>query len=419
MKGKTISVVGLGYIGVPTAAILASKGQQVIGLDVNYETVQTINEGKIHIVEPELEALVSMVVQDGFLKATTTPEPADVFVFAVPTPLKEQHEPDLNYLQAAIHAVAEVLKVGNLLIIESTSPVGTTELAAQWLKNLRPDLQMPSPTEPQPSIHLAYCPERALPGKLLGEIITNDRVIGGITSECAAAAAAVYQLFVTGKIYQTDARTAELCKLTENSYRDLNIAFANELSMVCERIGVDVWELIRMANRHPRVNILQPGPGVGGHCIAIDPWFLAHLSLNETRLIQTARRVNDEKTRWSLQKIRQALDDLLGVHPQKSAQDIVLACFGLSFKANIDDMRESPALEIVEALARSHPGPLWIVEPNIDKLPDSLEEYGRLVETWEAFQRADLRVLLVDHEPFKNLGPVLGPFLDFRGIWKN
>lgn len=419
MQNQTISVVGLGYIGLPTAAVLSQKGHRVVGVDVNPLTVQTINQGKIHIVEPELESLVSESVQTGLLRATTTPEPADVFLFAVPTPLGEKNEPDLTYLQLAMQSIAPVLKAGDLLIIESTSPVGTTELAGQWLKSLRPDLLLPSSDEPNPSVHLAYCPERALPGKLLHEITANDRVIGGMTPSCAQAAAEVYSLFVTGKIHLTDVRTAELCKLTENSFRDVNVAFANELSMVCERLDVNVWELIRLANRHPRVNILQPGPGVGGHCIAVDPWFIVHSAPNEARLIQAARRVNDEKTRWALQRIKHAVEDLLAVYPEKSPQDVRLACFGLSFKANIDDLRESPAMEIVEALTQTHMGPLWVVEPNLQQLPPNLADHAVLKETQEAFNQADLRVLLVDHDPFKVLGCVPGPYLDFKGIWRN
>lgn len=412
-----VSVVGMGYIGLPTAALLAHKGVSVVGVDINPRIVEIINRGEIHIVEPELEHLVAQVISAGTLRASSRIEPADAFLIAVPTPTTTGQEPDLSYVEASAEAIALVLQPGNLVIIESSSPVGTTEQVARRMAELRPDLTFPLTHGATSDIRIAYCPERALPGHLLEEITHNDRIIGGLTARCAHYAQALYQRFVENDCFLTDARTAEMCKLTENSFRDVNIAFANELSMICEQLGVNVWNLIRLANRHPRVHILQPGPGVGGHCIAVDPWFIVHRNPQEARLIRTAREVNDEKTHWVMEKIRRALRDFLSRHPQKDPLEVSIACFGLSFKANIDDLRESPALEIVHDILRWHSGPVWVVEPYLSRLPDSLPDSVQLKPAAEAFQNANLRVLLVDHELFQSLGPATGEFLDFKGLW--
>ena len=334
-----VSVFGLGYIGLPTAAILASRKINVIGVDVNLQVIQTINAGDIHFIEPELDLLVHAAVSQGYLCATDTPKPADVFIIAVPTPFKDDHEPDLSYIQAAAMAMAPVLRAGNLVILESTSPVGTTEKLAEWLAHERRDLTFPHTHGQSSDIRMAYCPERVLPGHILRELVQNDRIIGGLTPQCAAKAVDLYAHFVEGECILTHARTAEMCKLTENSFRDVNIAFANELSMICDELNIDVWSLISLANRHPRVNILQPGPGVGGHCIAVDPWFIVRSAPDHSALIRTARQVNDAKPAWVVKKVRSVVGDYLQQHPSKTARDVTITCLGLAFKADIDDLR--------------------------------------------------------------------------------
>lgn len=413
---KKISVIGLGYIGLPTAAIFAARGVEVIGVDVNAAVVEIINSGRIHIVEPDLDTAVHDAVSAGRLRATTRPEPAEAFLIAVPTPFKgENHEPDLVYIESACRAVAPVLKAGDLVVLESTSPVGTTEQMATWLGAARPDLTFPQTHGEAADVRIAHCPERVLPGKVMQELISNDRVIGGITSACSAAAVSLYQTFVEGECIVTDARTAEMAKLTENSFRDVNIAFANELSVICDRLDINVWELIRLANRHPRVNILQPGPGVGGHCIAVDPWFIVSAAPEEARLIRTAREVNDSKPGWVIDKVSAAIGDWLMRNPGKSAVDVTIACYGLTFKPDIDDLRESPALGIVRNLAGRHPGRLLIVEPNIETLPTGLGR-GELVEAAQAAE-ADVQVMLVDHRQFRAFTPRVGVVIDTRGVW--
>lgn len=424
----TACVVGLGYIGLPTAALLASKNHVVVGVDLNPLIVSTINQGRIHIVEPELEVLVSYVTSHALLQATIEPQSAPVFMICVPTPLRDDQAPDMQYVESALESIAPVLKSGDLVIIESSSPVGTTRKVAKQLQALRPDLIFPSAEGNEkrkalPNIFLAYCPERALPGKLLPEITHNDRVIGGLTEACGQKAKEFFSLFIEGECFLTTAETAELCKLSENSFRDVNIAFANELSMVCDRLGVNVWELIRLANRHPRVNILQPGPGVGGHCIAVDPWFLVHSAPKETTLIQTARAVNEQKTQWVvtkiLERIKKQNKDLLGQangrHPAKPA---VIALLGLSFKADIDDLRESPAIEVALELLKYGGANLWVVEPNIQALPDCLKGKAQLKDLEFAYENADLNVLLVDHWQFKHAQPEEHKVLDFKGLWQ-
>lgn len=402
MSLPTLCVVGLGYIGLPTAALFSSPQRQVIGVDINQHVVDLVNLGQVHIVEPELDALVHSAVSQGYLRATTQPEPADAFLIAVPTPFLENREPDLSCIEAASRAIAPVLKKNDLVILESTSPVGTTELMAQWLANARPDLTFP-PTHGEASdIRIAHCPERVLPGHILRELVSNDRIIGGMTPACSSAAVRLYQQCVEGQCIVTGTRTAEMCKLTENSFRDVNIAFANELSMLCAQLEIDPWELIRLANHHPRVNILQPGPGVGGHCIAVDPWFIVSKTPELARLIHTARLVNDSKPQWVIQQVKLAVADLLFKHPGLSAQDVRIACYGLAFKADIDDLRESPALGIARQLAKELGVTLLLVEPNIHTLPADLRSHT-LTDTACAWDTAHIHVLLVGHREFRSL----------------
>lgn len=418
MPFQTISVIGLGYIGLPTAAVFASRKKQVIGVDVNQNAVDTINRGEIHIVEPDLDMVVNAAVTEGYLRATTKPEPADAFLVAVPTPFKGDHEPDLGYIESASKAIAQVLKKGDLVILESTSPVGATEQMAAWLAEARPDLTFPPTHGEDSDIRVAHCPERVLPGHVLRELVQNDRVIGGMTPKCSEAAASLYKVFVQGECVITNARTAEMCKLTENSFRDVNIAFANELSIICDKLDINVWELIRLANRHPRVNILQPGPGVGGHCIAVDPWFIVSKTPEEARLIRTAREVNDSKPEWVINKVKQAVAEYLMENPDKTAMDVTIACFGLAFKPDIDDLRESPALAITQQIAASHPGPVLAVEPNIEALPSKLAGKLNLAGIETALAEADVIVLLVDHREFKEVSCTGVKIIDTRGIWQ-
>ncbi len=393
-KNMTIAVIGLGYIGLPTAAVFASQGLKVIGVDVNQHVVDTINRGQIHIVEPDLDMVVHAAVTHGWLRATTAPEPADAFLVAVPTPFKGDHEPDLSYIEAASKSLASVLKKGDLVILESTSPVGTTEQMADWLATARPDLSFPQQAGEASDIRIAHCPERVLPGNVLRELVQNDRVIGGMTPSCSDAAAALYKLFVEGECVITGARTAEMCKLTENSFRDVNIAFANELSIICDKLDINVWELIALANRHPRVNILQPGAGVGGHCIAVDPWFIVDKTPVEARLIRAAREINDGKPEWVINKVHEAV-----ARSGRTAENLTIALMGLAFKPNIDDLRESPALHIAESLTTRLNSRFLVVEPNITEAPASLRAYS-LVDANAAATQADIIVFLVAHKQF-------------------
>jgi UDP-N-acetyl-D-mannosaminuronic acid dehydrogenase len=425
MPFQTISVIGLGYIGLPTAAVFASRKKQVIGVDVNQQAVDTINRGEIHIVEPDLDMVVHAAVVEGYLRATTIPEPADAFLIAVPTPFLTNEgqgdpQPDLGYIEKASKAIAPVLKKGDLVILESTSPVGATEQMAAWLAEARPDLSFPQTHGEESDIRVAHCPERVLPGHVLRELVQNDRVIGGMTAKCSAAAVNLYKLFVEGECVITNARTAEMCKLTENSFRDVNIAFANELSMICDQLAINVWELIRLANRHPRVNILQPGPGVGGHCIAVDPWFIVSKTPKQSRLIRTAREVNDSKPQWVVDKVKLAVDEFLQAHPEKTARDVTIACFGLAFKPDIDDLRESPAVLITKQILGKHAGPVLVVEPNIKRLPCELGDKLGLSCVEIAKAEADILVFLVNHTDFKCIQSVQSSgkvLLDFSGAW--
>ncbi len=395
-----IAVFGLGYIGLPTAAMLAAHGAEVIGVDVRKDAVDTINQGRIHIVEPGLEEVVGKVTASGLLKATLAPEKADAFLIAVPTPFKGDHEADLSYIHAAATALAPVLEKGNTIILESTSPVGTTAIMTDWLRELRPDLTFAAEDAEECDIYVAYCPERVLPGKVMQELIENDRIIGGINKASSAMARKVYGIFVKGELLETNARTAEMSKLTENAFRDVNIAFANELSLICDRLNINVWELIRLANHHPRVNILQPGPGVGGHCIAVDPWFIVSKTPDLARLTSAARHINDGKPEWVKGKIREAVHSLTG--NGREAKDVRIACLGLAFKPDIDDLRESPALHIVRDVAEEFPGQVVAVEPNIRQLPAALEDHATLVEPEEALS-ADVIVFLVAHRQFREM----------------
>jgi UDP-N-acetyl-D-mannosaminuronic acid dehydrogenase len=404
MAIKTICVLGLGYIGLPTAALLASNGYEVVGVDLSRDAVETINKGQIHIVEPDLDAFVRSAVAAGNLKAFTAPQAADIFIICVPTPFHEGEgnpQPNIDYVLAATVSIAAFVRPGNLVILESTSPVGTTEKMSAVLADSGIDVS---------KISIAYCPERVLPGKIMTELVENDRVVGGLTTEATALVADFYKTFVRGEVLETDSRTAEMCKLTENSFRDVNIAFANELSMICAKEGIDIWNLIKLANRHPRVNILQPGAGVGGHCIAVDPWFIVARDPENARLIRSAREVNNSKTTWTIDQIKVATSNAsarIGRKPR-------VACLGLAFKPDIDDLRESPAVNIVEVLL-SEGYDVIAVEPNIekhDKFSLSLLE--------DALDSADVVAVLVKHRQFaiesvrKRLGSV--NVLDFCGV---
>ncbi|ELZ1481580.1 UDP-N-acetyl-D-mannosamine dehydrogenase, partial [Vibrio parahaemolyticus] len=406
MSFETVSVVGLGYIGLPTAAMFASRKKKVVGVDVNQHAVDTINQGKIHIVEPELDMIVNAAVKEGYLKAVTTPEAADAFLIAVPTPFLPCKEgevpaPDLSYIEAASKAIAPVLKKGDLVILESTSPVGATEQMADWLAQARSDLTFPQTHGENADINIAHCPERVLPGHVVRELVENDRVIGGLTPKCSQRSVELYQTFVQGECVITNARTAEMAKLTENSSRDVQIAFANELSVICDKLDINVWELIALANRHPRVNILQPGPGVGGHCIAVDPWFIVSKTPEEAKLIHAARLVNDNKPDWVISKVKLSILEFLQNNPDKTVKDIRIACYGLAFKPDIDDLRESPALKIVESITHFHNGSVIAIEPNIESMPKGLSGIT-LVNSLEKVS-ADIHLLLVDHLQFKNM----------------
>lgn len=417
MPFTTISVIGLGYIGLPTAAVFASRKKQVIGVDVNQHAVDIINRGQIHIIEPDLDMVVHAAVTEGYLRATTQPEPADAFLIAVPTPFKANHEPDLGYIESASKSIAPVLKKGDLVILESTSPVGATEQMATWLAESRPDLSFPQTHGEDSDIRIAHCPERVLPGHVLRELVQNDRVIGGMTPKCSQLAISLYKIFVQGECIVTNARTAEMCKLTENSSRDVGIAFANELSMICDKLDINVWELIRLANRHPRVNILQPGPGVGGHCIAVDPWFIVSKTPEQARLIRTAREVNDSKPQWVIEKVKLAVADFLLANPDKTAKEVTIACFGLAFKPDIDDLRESPAVEIAREIVKFHAGKILLIEPNIEKLPANTFTEAKLSNIENGLTASDILVLLVDHKEFKSIQTPTKLTIDTRGIW--
>lgn len=418
---KKICVIGLGYIGLPTASLLATKGFQVHGVDINAERIEAVKHGESNLAEPDLDILVKSAVLSGNLTVSNRPVPASVFIITVPTPFCDGRRPDLSHVDAAAQTIAPYLAPGNIVILESTCPVGTTEKINEMLAGLRPDLvdqkHRPNPGNDEISrltVFLAHCPERVLPGQILKELIDNDRIIGGLRPVDAEKTAAFYRKFVNGQIFLTSSRMAELSKLVENAFRDVNIAFANELSIICDKLGMNVWELIKLANRHPRVNILQPGPGVGGHCIAVDPWFIVDSFPEEAKLIKTAREVNDHKPYSIIEKVRQAA---------KQLNNPAIACLGLAFKANISDLRESPAMEITKTLAEQNIGDIYVVEPYITSLPKALagEKRIQLAEAEEALKKANIVVLLVDHQAFREIDRSLlrsKTVIDTRGIWE-
>lgn len=411
-KLPAVTMVGLGYIGLPTAAVIARAGCTVLGLDVKQDVVDTINEGRIHIEEADLDILVRKMVANGRLSASAQPRASDIFIIAVPTPLRAGNLPDIGHVLQAAEYIAPFLARGNLVILESTSPIGTTAHIGRLLAKLRPDLSVAGQSAGDCDIHLAYCPERVLPGQIIAELVSNDRSIGGMTPACAQKARQFYEIFVEGQCIETDAATAEMVKLVENASRDVSIAFANELSLIADHVGTNVWEVIALANRHPRVNILQPGPGVGGHCIAVDPWFLVHSAPQQASIIATARRVNDGKPDYVIARA----EALIAAQPGAR-----IACLGLSFKANIDDFRESPALYIAQELAQKYGPRLYITEPYCNALPPQFDGTGaQLVDLNQAFDICDILIILVDHAAFKNATPdqYAGKILlDTRGIY--
>ena len=396
MNFESISMIGLGYIGLPTAAVLASRKVNVLGVDVNQHAVNKINDGKIHIIEPNLDVYVRDAVNAGYLKATTTPEKSDAFIIAVPTPFKgDNHEPDLKYINQAVSDISQVLEKGNLIILESTSPVGTTKKIAEWLAEKRPDLSFPHTAGDTADINIAYCPERVLPGQVIKELVENDRIVGGLSKTCAEKAISLYEIFVEGQCLSTNAQTAEMSKLTENAFRDVNIAFSNELSLICHESDINVWELIKLANHHPRVNVLYPGCGVGGHCIAVDPWFIVNAHPEQSKLIATSRIVNDNKPLFVIDQITTAANQI---------KNPKIACLGLSFKPDIDDLRESPALEITKKLSDIAKFSILAVEPNIQVLPEVLQNRKNvtLYNLDDALNNADIVVILISHTQFQN-----------------
>lgn len=413
----TICIVGLGYIGLPTAGTFSNKGINVVGVDVKQEVIDDLKRCVLHIYEPDLKELIADSIKKRKLTFSTTPVEANVYILAVPTPFKEHHEADLSYVRAAAESITPYLKAGSLVILESTSPVGTTEKIADWICTNRKDLYYTTSDGHKSSetgvneVFFAHCPERVLPGRILYEIVHNDRIVGGINQKSSELARDVYSEICQGEIVLTDSRTAEMSKLTENSFRDVNIAFANELSVICDKLGINVWELIKLANRHPRVNILNPGPGVGGHCIAVDPWFIVDSVPDEAKLIKQARIINDSKPQYVLDKIKAATNNV---------ESAVIAVLGLSFKANVDDLRESPALKIAESLVNMG-YKLQIVEPYIEELPECLRsENAQLVSLDKALKDSNIILGLVDHKDFCCIlrsrfeGKCV---IDTRGMW--
>lgn len=395
--------------------MFARNGVSVHGVEVNQHAIETINQGKIHIVEPGLGEVVQKAVSDGLLKAADRACEADAFIICVPTPfIGDNHDPDLSFVDAATEEIAPFIRKGNTVILESTSPVGTTERVAAILQKNCPDLRIAAEDSEDCDVYVAYCPERVLPGKIMSELIDNDRIVGGINRISARKAAEIYGIFVKGELLETNARTGEMSKLTENAFRDVNIAFANELSLICDRLHIDVWELISLANHHPRVNILNPGPGVGGHCIAVDPWFIVSKTPDLARIISTARNVNDHKPEWVKNQVHDAVT-------ASGKSDAVIACLGLAFKPDIDDLRESPSVYITRDLALEFPGRVMAVEPNISELPDSLKNAGVTLTSLDRALKADVVLLLVDHREFRAINPEFSEgqtLIDTRGLWK-
>lgn len=390
-----ICVIGLGYIGLPTAVIFALHGAEVLGVDINPRVVESIRQGKMHFIEPDMDAVLAQVVLNKQLQVSDKVAAANVFIIAVPTPFKENFKPDISYVEAAFSSIAPVLKKGDLVILESTSPVGTTEKMAQLLASLRSDLTFPLNGNKDADVNICYCPERVLPGRVLHELVHNDRVIGGLTEACTEKACATYKIFLKGECLRSNAKTAEMTKLTENAFRDVNIAFANELSMVCDEFDINVWELIKLANHHPRVNILRPGAGVGGHCIAVDPWFIISES-KQAHLMKTARLVNNHKPEFIIEKVKAA---------SAAVENAKIACLGLAYKKDIDDLRESPAVEIVHHLAEQN-FDLTVVEPHVEELPTLLKQHVHIQlnnDLEKVIEQSDVILLLVDHTVFSTL----------------
>ncbi|WP_349664666.1 UDP-N-acetyl-D-mannosamine dehydrogenase [Cellulophaga lytica] len=402
-KTPSVVMIGLGYIGLPTAALIAQNKTYVHGVDINPDVVETINQGKIHIVEPELDIAVANAVKEGYLKAATTPVEANTYLIVVPTPFKAKNEPDISFVESATRAILPLLKVDDLYIIESTSPIGTTEKMMKIIYTERPELKG--------KLNIAYCPERVLPGNVMYELVHNDRVIGGVDEKSTEKAIAFYKQFIKGDLHQTNARTAEMCKLVENSSRDVQIAFANELSLICDKADINVWELIELANKHPRVNILQPGCGVGGHCIAVDPYFIVSDYPMESKIIGTAREINNYKSFWCAEKVQTAKLEFQIKHGRKPS----IALMGLAFKPNIDDLRESPAKYIAQkVLQGANDEEYYIVEPNITE-----HKVFKLTDYNEAANKADIIVFLVSHNEFKSLNISSNKVvLDFCGVFK-
>lgn len=396
MKKKVV-LIGLGYIGLPTATFFARSGADVVGVDINSKTVETVNKGENPIFEPELDKMVKEVVENKKLRATLIPEEGDVFIIAVPTPFKDNHEPDISFVLNAINSIAKVVNKGNVIVLESTSPVGTTEIMAKQLQNLRTDLKVPTNENEDGDIFISYCPERMIPGNVF-ELVKNDRIIGGINAKSSEETKKVYELISKGELICTNSKTAEMSKLTENSFRDVNIAFANELSIICDKIGINVFELIKLANHHPRVNILTPGCGVGGHCIAVDPWFIIKKTPEQAHLLETARHINDYKPKFILNKVEEKINNLIA--NGKSLKDIKIACLGLSFKPNIDDLRESPAIKIASELSKKYEHQVISVEPHIKSLPDQYKNTGIELDKLENALEADIIIPLVKHNEF-------------------
>lgn len=416
MSLQTVAFVGLGYIGLPTAVVMANQGLDVVGVDINAKVVDRINQGEIDIVEPGLKTALNSALRNGKFHATTSMVAADTYIIAVPTPFTANHNVDMKYIYSAAEAIAPLLKGDELIILESTSPPNSTKRLAARICELRPDLISDDKEigGERPVVYFAHCPERILPGNALEELVSNDRIIGGQSEEATTRASQIYRTFCKGELLATDAVTAEMTKLTENSFRDVNIAFANELSVICDQLGIDVWELISLANHHPRVNILQPGPGVGGHCIAVDPWFIVASDPKNSQLIRTARQVNDRKPKWVVEKVCQAVE---------KSNATKIAILGLSFKANIDDLRESPSVEITRLVAEKFQElDILAVEPNVTELPESLKVFNnvKLGQVEDSVNAAEVIVLLVDHEEFK-LIPISSlqgkSIIDTKGIW--
>ena len=411
---RRVCVIGLGYVGLPTAASIAAQGVEVVGVDVDAERRSAIGLSTAPTAEDDLNELVRAVVAAGTLRTSATPVPADAFIITVPTPHRSDHAPDVSFVRAAAESLAPLLRRRNLVVLESTSPVGTTEKLCAWLAERRRDLSFPHTAGEKSDVRVAYSPERAIPGSMLQELTNNDRIIGGMTGACAAAATRLYRLFVFGQCHTTTVRTAELVKLAENAYRDVNIGFANEISLVCDSLGVDPWKVIELANRHPRVDILKPGPGVGGHCIAVDPWFIVHSAPDRTPLIQAARQVNSGKPLWVAAQVLAACKEL---------EQPTIACLGLAYKADIGDLRESPAIAVIKRLQETYPGQLLVVEPYIEELPPGLAGDGRteLVCLDQALS-ADVILLLTDHKELRCVDPrrLAGKrIIDTRGVWRD